>query len=277
MSSNLGGRVKFKSSFLPLASLIAVLVVAFTNCSRISHEISDDALTAKGNGDFYAGKIFHLINPGQCSDGSDIVSTLVFTSDIEAQFLPENCLDLAMPRYISANVIAATDNPDVILVEGLAFTAAVAPPTTASPTPANLVLNGGFENGFADFAILGGNPTISNDAFAGSSAVVTNPTVNWSWLQQGISPTLLTAGRTYTLRAAAKISGGTAPLKIAFKIDNDVELATLMFDSNSYEAKEASFVLPAGITWSVLFVEMGNPDPATTSATLDEISLIESP
>lgn len=263
MSSNLGGRVKFKSSFLPLASLIAVLVVAFTNCSRISHEISDDALTAKGNGDFYAGKIFHLINPGQCSDGSDIVSTLVFTSDIEAQFLRENC--------------AATDNPDVILVEGLAFTAAVAPPTTASPTPANLVLNGGFENGFADFAILGGNPTISNDAFAGSSAVVTNPTVNWSWLQQGISPTLLTAGRTYTLRASAKISGGTAPLKIAFKIDNDVELATLMFDSNSYESKEASFVLPAGITWSVLFVEMGNPDPATTSATFDEISLIESP
>ncbi len=257
----------FRISVISLVAATAVLLATFNNCSRVNQGSKDQqSLAPKGNGDFYYGKTYVAVNPGQCTDGSDVVARAQFIGIDSAHMLRENCANLATPRVIPAADIVIGSDVNQIQIAGVAFTL----------EGSSLVVNGGFEGGFDGWNVLGGGPVISPDAASGSWAARTVDTADWTWIQQGIHPNLYVPGRRYILRATGKVSGGIDPLRIALMVDNNVYVAELFFSSTTYETREVTFTWQAGYSWSVLLAEMVTPN-GTTFANFDDISIVEAP
>ncbi|QKW17251.1 carbohydrate-binding protein [Verrucosispora sp. SN26_14.1] len=106
-----------------------------------------------------------------------------------------------------------------------------AAPVQAADT--NLVVNGGFENGLANWFVNNGNATdsatlsLTTDAYSGSSAVrVTNRTTTGSGPMQDLSGKVQ-AGQTYTLSARLKYENAASPATKQF-------FATMHYGGSTY-------------------------------------------
>ncbi|MGE4131355.1 MAG: carbohydrate binding domain-containing protein [Bdellovibrionales bacterium] len=251
-----------------VVGMSGALTITFNACSEVlngSGQKQDDG-HVKGNGDFYAGKVYIRANPGQCSDGIEAVDVAQFVTEVSAQFIRENCADLAAPRPVAAKDIVKGSDPNVVVIEGRSL----------NLYSANLVQNGSFESGLDGFELLLGTPTnLTADAASGSAAAVTVLSSNWTGFQQGINPSLLIAGRRYSLRASGKISPGPNPIRVAFRT-NFGTAAELSFSSTTWQSQAISFQMPAGVTWSLVYIYLEN-DPATNQGYVDDLILSEIP
>ncbi|MFF0717934.1 family 43 glycosylhydrolase [Micromonospora sp. NPDC003816] len=130
------------------------------------------------------------------------------------------------PRTGARRRVAAIATAGVMLA---GFVAAA--PVQAADT--NLVVNGGFENGLANWFVNNGNATDSatlsptTDAYSGSSAVrVTNRTTTGSGPMQDLSGKVQ-AGQTYTLSARLKYENAASPATKQF-------FATMHYGGSTY-------------------------------------------
>ncbi|MEU5551254.1 MULTISPECIES: family 43 glycosylhydrolase [unclassified Micromonospora] len=130
------------------------------------------------------------------------------------------------PRTGARRRVAAIATAGVMLA---GFVAAA--PVQAADT--NLVVNGGFENGLANWFVNNGNATdsatlsLTTDAYSGSSAVrVTNRTTTGSGPMQDLSGKVQ-AGQTYTLSARLKYENAASPATKQF-------FATMHYGGSTY-------------------------------------------
>lgn len=121
------------------------------------------------------------------------------------------------------------------------------PTPTPEPTVQNILDNGGFESDLASW--VGSNSSVSSDAKSGSKALQMTA---WGWIQQDLSASDLTAGKTYTLSVSARsLAGQTCTVGFAgggFSTSVD-------FSANSYTEKTLTQVMPSGASWGAVYFQ----------------------
>ncbi|MFI7081948.1 carbohydrate binding domain-containing protein [Micromonospora sp. NPDC049903] len=192
------------------------------------------------------------------------------------------------PRTGARRRVAAIATAGVMLA---GFVAAA--PVQAADT--NLVVNGGFENGLANWFVNNGNATDSatlsptTDAYAGSSAVrVTNRATTGSGPMQDLSGKVQ-AGQTYTLSARIKYENAASPATKQFFAtmhyggSTYTNLVSVTANRGQWAHVNGQFTIPAsqGVSTARLFFETPwTSNPATDpnvhlmDFTLDEVSVV---
>jgi arabinoxylan arabinofuranohydrolase len=176
------------------------------------------------------------------------------------------------------------------------FVAAIMPVHAADEE--ELIVNGGFEDGLTGWFPNNGNPTdsatltITDDAFAGDSAVyVSDRNTTGSGPMQDLSGKLQ-AGGTYTVRARVKYDNPASPATKQFFITMHYGGGTYSNLGSTTPARgewghiENTFTIPAGqsVTTARIFVETpwtsdphANPDLHLMDFTVDDVSLVGAP
>jgi hypothetical protein len=139
-------------------------------------------------------------------------------------------------------------------------------PTPAPTTPAtsNLVKNGGFEAGTANWSPSNGTGGVVSPGHSGSYAL--RETNVWGFWGQAISG--WSVGGSYTLTVWGKNSIGTC--YIGFK-GNTFDQAASNFGA-SWTQKSVTVTVPAGTTWTQVYVTNG---ATTGDCQADDISLVK--
>ena len=199
-----------------------------------------------------------------------------------------NVVEHRMRRMPRRRVVAVT--AAVVLAAGSVVAAA---PVQAADT--NLIVNGGFEDGLANWFANNGNPTdsatlsLTPDAYSGSSAVlVTNRTTTGSGPMQDLSGKVQ-AGQTYPLSARIKYENPDGPATKQFFATmhyggvSYTNLVSVTATKGQWAQFNGHFTIPAGqnVSTARLFFETpwtSNPsaDPSfhLMDFKLDDVSVI---
>ncbi|MER5456145.1 carbohydrate binding domain-containing protein [Micromonospora sp. NPDC002389] len=192
------------------------------------------------------------------------------------------------PRTGARRRVAALATAGVMLA---GFVAAA--PVQAADT--NLVVNGGFENGLANWFVNNGNATdgatlsLTTDAYAGSSAVrVTNRATTGSGPMQDLSGKVQ-AGQTYTLSARIKYENAASPATKQFFAtmhyggSTYTNLVSVTANRGQWAHVNGQFTIPAsqGVSTARLFFETpwtsnpaADPNLHLMDFTLDDVSVV---
>ncbi|MGW0504583.1 carbohydrate binding domain-containing protein [Micromonospora sp. NPDC003241] len=192
------------------------------------------------------------------------------------------------PRTGTRRRVAAIATAGVMLA---GFVAAA--PVQAADT--NLVVNGGFENGLANWFVNNGNATDSatlsptTDAYAGSSAVrVTNRATTGSGPMQDLSGKVQ-AGQTYTLSARIRYDNAASPATKQFFAtmhyggSTYTNLVSVTANRGQWAQFNGQFTIPAsqGVSTARLFFETpwtsnpaADPNLHLMDFTLDDVSVV---
>ncbi|NQY37224.1 MAG: DUF5011 domain-containing protein [Alteromonadaceae bacterium] len=134
------------------------------------------------------------------------------------------------------------------------------------PAGTNLVVNGDFEQGLANWGTWN-NPTVSNDEFEGTSAI---KLYNKASINQWVS---VEASTTYTLSAYAKIDNSSKRVVLGVNDSNNDGIVTVDIYDSQYTLNQFSFTTDANTTSVKVYFWLPPSDNA--SAFVDAISLIK--
>ncbi len=199
---------------------------------------------------------------GGSVDSETFRRSLVFR---ESGWLGDNLSLLVPSGTVWLAIYLASNQPDCDFDDLSLVSGNAAPP----PIPGNteVLMNGGFEDGFSYW-----------DSFGGASAIV-SPGQNeignalaisdFAWIQQDFPGSAVIAGEPYFLSAYVKASGGTCMLGLVAASPTQVLLnRSLSYDSSDWEIKQAELIMPQGVTW--LAVYLAAPEQ---ECLFDEVSL----
>ncbi len=156
-------------------------------------------------------------------------------------------------------------NPAVITRDQVVLPAPDAPPSSG------LITNGGFENNLASWTITPGTASVVTWPVAsGSKALQIGSSSVWGFAHQ--NPVGWQVGTTYRLTAKGRMGSAGASFKVGFKGNNFDQ--SLTFSSTSYEQKQIDVTVPAGATWTQVYVSRAI---SSNYGFADDISLTVAP
>jgi cytochrome c peroxidase len=140
----------------------------------------------------------------------------------------------------------------------------------ALPPPVNndeIILNGGFEEGFASWGRYGGNSGLSSGRESTSALQMSD----YAWVQQDFPGTLLSVGESYTLALYGRSSSGqTCSAGLSAASASEVLLSsTLEFTNDVWELKTLTVEIPSNVSWFAVYLAA----PAN-GCLFDDISLL---
>lgn len=214
------------------------------------------------------GTTYRLTAQARVNAGSETVYVGVNILDHLGAVVARNFVPVTTTAYSTATltIVAPADAVKAVVyvwkdagsgfayVDDFVFEAAGgSPPAPPPPPSANLVANGGFENGLASWSDWG-NATTSTDAAAGSSAARVG--TGGGGFGQDVAG--IVAGTTYRLGGIAKVSsaGETGYLGVRFTDDAGSRLAeqSVAFSSSAYSTVQLDLVAPANATSALVYV-----------------------
>lgn len=131
---------------------------------------------------------------------------------------------------------------------------ATSAPAATTPAAGNLVANGGFENGMADWGNWGNASVVSGQASSGSSALRVGPGAGGvGQLVQAIVP-----GTTYRLMAQAKVSAASETAYVGLNFvdaaGNPLTQNSVLVNSTSYTTATVDVAAPPNAVGAVVYV-----------------------
>jgi hypothetical protein len=240
-------------------------------------------------GGIVPGTVYRLVAHAKVSDSSETVFVGVNLLNQAGAAVAQMAVPVSSTTYtpVSFDITAPPDAVNAVVfvwmnagsgfgyVDDIVFGAAPgsAPAPDAPPPWANLVVNGGFENGLTGW-INWGNSAPSSAAAAGSSAAQVGPDAGgFGQVVGGI-----VAGATYTLSAQVKspLELGYLGLKFMDNAGNVLAQNFVTFREIFYTAVQLELAAPANATTALVYVWKDAPTFATGGfATIDEVVMAQ--